>query len=196
MIVGVAGLAGSGKSTFARILRDRRAFVEVSLAAPLKRFCGEVFGFSREQLYGPSSERNAIDPRYGISPRQALQTLGTEWGRALWPDVWIARALRDARQYPAVVISDCRFRNELAAIREAGGVLVRLTRGSGLVGDAGAHASEAEQASIPDDYFDAVIDNRAMTLEELEAAAVELVDSIVADGFMADNAEIFSDLAK
>jgi hypothetical protein len=63
--------------------------------------------------------------------------------------------------YPAgVVVSDCRFKNELAAIRAAGGRTIRIKRpGTTLaqVGVAG-HASEAEQDTIPDTDFDHVLD--------------------------------------
>jgi hypothetical protein len=85
-----------------------------------------------------------------------LQQLGTDWGRRMHPDVWVRRCLRDARSrlepeegdprgaFPGVVIPDCRFPNEVAAVRKAGGRVVRIVRpGAGLDGDAAAHASEA-----------------------------------------------------
>ena len=176
MIIGLSGLAGSGKSTVARFLVERRAFVEISLAAPMKRIVQDLFAFSDMQLYGPSSARNDVDPRYGVSPRHVLQTLGTDWGRACWPDVWVSRVIRQAAEYPAVVVPDCRFKNELAAIRAAGGKLWRLTHGRGLDGAAGAHESEREQLGIPDDYFDRVFAHDS-TLAELEDAVIRSLDT-------------------
>ena len=96
MIIGLSGLAGSGKTTVANMLVKNHVFEAISLADPMKRFCKEMFGFSDEQLYGPSSARNAIDPRYGKSPRVALQHLGTEWGRAFHENVWVDYAMREA----------------------------------------------------------------------------------------------------
>lgn len=150
-LIALAGRAGCGKNTAAKLLGG----VEVSFADPLKKFCGEVFDFSREQLYGPSSERNRPDPRWdGLTPRQALQTLGTEWGRACHPDVWaragVRRALAVLAAFPAgpVVITDCRFVNEARAVRAAGGVVWRIERrGGGLDGAAALHPSEIEQES-------------------------------------------------
>ena len=61
MIVGITGLAGSGKDTAADFLVKNHGFVKVALADVLKRACKEFFAFTDEQLWGPSEKRNAID---------------------------------------------------------------------------------------------------------------------------------------
>ena len=173
MIVGICGRAGSGKSTAARHLVEAFGFVELALADPLKRFCHEVFGFSDEQLWGPSEKRNEPDPRYGtLTPRRALQTLGTEWARACYPDVWVDYGLRLAKELESgcfgyardfgrfgdfgrsdtvprrsVVISDVRFPNEGRKILEAGGKVIKLVRPAAP--DSGSHASEAQVDEVP-----------------------------------------------
>ncbi len=119
MIIGMTGLAGSGKDTVADILVRDHAFAKVALADPLKRICKEVFQFTDEQLWGPSSMRNTPDVRYlrgdlatrdqdpkvlalglpredYLTPRHALQQLGTEWGRRCYDNVWVDYALRIA----------------------------------------------------------------------------------------------------
>ena len=173
MIIAFAGYAGSGKSTAAAHLVSRHGFREVALADPMKLFCRLVFGFSIEQLYGPSSARNAVDPRWGISPRHALQTLGTEWGRTLHPDIWVRALLEHVRSSPAQhhVVHDVRFRNEIEAIQAFGGVVIRLTRGEPY----SQHVSEQELAQLDDDAFDWTIDNDAMSVDEMLAA----VDGVV-----------------
>lgn len=121
-----------------------------------------------------------------LSPRKALQLLGTEWGRRCYESVWIDYGLRVAKQllekdiefgggctyHPAtgierlmggfsvngVVFSDLRFIDELEAIRRAGGKLVRMKRGTSLESDYASH--ESEQLDIEDSYSDYVIDNR------------------------------------
>ncbi len=146
-LIAIAGRAGSGKNTAAQLL----GAAEISFAEPLKRFCQEVFAFSDAQMFGPSEERNRPDPRYGgLTPRYALQTLGTEWGRHCYPNVWAELGVRRALASPAplVVITDCRFVNEALAVRRAGGEVWRIVRpGVGLAGAAGLHPSEAEQES-------------------------------------------------
>lgn len=144
-LIGLTGLAGCGKSTVADALAER-GWTVVSLAEPMKAALAEWFGWSHDRLYGPSEARNAPDPRWGgLTARRALQHLGTEFGRAMHPDVWIRLALSKAeRASGPVVIPDVRFKNEAAAVRAAGGRVVRIVRpGAGLDGAAATHASEA-----------------------------------------------------
>jgi hypothetical protein len=196
LIIGVSGVAGSGKSTVADILTDLR-FVTISLADPIKRLVRDLYAFTDEQLWGPSACRNEPDKRYPradgtfLTPREALQRFGTEAGRACYDNTWVDRCLLNAQlvlsgqfayaqalgvhdyrgpgrpEVRGVAIPDVRFMNEIAAIHAAGGVVIRIVRpGAGLEGAAGAHGSETEQASIPDSEFDYVLDNSA-TLEQL-----------------------------
>jgi hypothetical protein len=192
MILGILGPAASGKDTMADYLVAKYGFVKVGLADPLKRICREVYAFTDEQLWGPSEKRNAPDIRYPIptkghlTPRTALQTLGTEWGRHNYENTWVDYGLRIAQQileghsYTAVngiemsrikaalspkvkgvVFSDLRFKNELKAFKAKGSV-IRLKRdgtGGDVAGGVVGHASEQEQLSIPDQDFDYVLRN-------------------------------------
>lgn len=183
MILGLSGHSCCGKDTFA----DRlvlRGWIRLSLADPIKRTAQQWWGFSDQQLWGPSEERNRPDPRYPrpdgtfLSPRFALQTLGTEGGRTCYPNTWVDLAIRTAnailsgavyhphvglgpssgRRPVGVVIPDVRFANELDAIQAAGGQVFRLLRpgADGHVGIPG-HASEAEQDGLPDIRFDRIV---------------------------------------
>lgn len=207
MIIGISGLAGSGKDTAADYLVKDHGFVRVALADKLKRVCREVFDFSEDQLWGPSSSRNQEDKRYPrgsgfLTPRYALQTLGTEWARDCYQDIWTEDALRTAkillndtafhynvqhglqqclcnRRPGGVVIPDVRFKNEMSRIREAGGYLIRMKRGSGLSAELGAaHQSEAEQLELPDGYFSAVIHNEDLTLDQLRIEVSKVLRSL------------------
>ncbi len=179
IIIGLSGKAGAGKSTVAGMLVTAHCFEEVSLATPMKDFCREVLGFSFEQLYGPSEFRNKVDPRYGKSTREALQTLGTEWGRAFHEDMWINYALRKGNlsvrniRCSGIVISDVRFLNERDAIHKAGGKVWRIVHpGAGLSGAAAAHASETE---LTDKDCDRVIDNEDGPMERLSEMVAKAV---------------------
>lgn len=212
MIIGIVGKAGSGKDTVAKFVCDNHGGTRLAFADILKRFVQDVFGFTDEQLWGPSARRLEGDPTgqtvkvctncgyFGqnektacpvcsredthsevpLSSRLALQTLGTNWGRALMPMVWALRGVRQARQcetdegYENVVFSDCRFLNETKAIKDAGGQIWRVIRpGTGDSGGLGSsHPSEAEQDRIE---ADVTIFN-AGSLDDLEALINQLLN--------------------
>lgn len=78
--------------------------------------------------------------------------------------------------YKGVVISDCRFRNELSAIKKAGGINIRVIRhDAGLKGEAATHCSETEMSEISDEIFDVVILNNG-TLEDLREKVAKFIE--------------------
>jgi hypothetical protein len=113
--------SGTGKSLVAKRIVKAHSFVEVAISDPMKRFVGELFGWDEDFLWGSDEKRNAPDDRFkrmrnvstgansstlstfygpvpvGLSPREALQELGTQWGRGCYENVWIDYALRAAR---------------------------------------------------------------------------------------------------
>lgn len=128
MIVGITGYKGSGKSSVTKALVDAFGFERGSFAAPMKRFVGELFGWSGERLNGPSHFRELPDPKWdGLTARRALQTLGTEWGRSCHPDVWVRYAIRRGRG-TNTIFDDVRFPNEALAILAAGGLVFYVDR--------------------------------------------------------------------
>lgn len=60
----LSGIAGAGKDSVANILVNDHRWTLYSLAGPLKRFSQDMFGFTDEQVFGPSSARNRPDPRW------------------------------------------------------------------------------------------------------------------------------------
>ena len=147
MIIGLSGLKGSGKSTAAGFLVED-GFVKMSFAEPIKRMLACV-GLSHEDLYGDSKEE-VNDILDGKTPRYAMQTLGTEWGRDLISsNIWVNIVKHDILKIKDdVVIDDCRFPNEVAMILSLGGVIVYIDRG----GKSGDHVSEREVKSLYKHY--------------------------------------------
>jgi len=142
-VVAFTGLAGSGKSTAAQLLVDKLGYTRVRFAGPLKAAMAAM-GFSQEQIEGDLKET----PCFWLqnkTPRYAMQTLGTEWGRnCLGDDFWVELWHRQADIIIAsggrVVVDDCRFPNEALAIRKLGGDIFKI---EGRGGIAGGHVSEA-----------------------------------------------------
>jgi hypothetical protein len=141
MIIGVCGLIGAGKDTIADYLVNIHQFRRESFANTLKDAVSAVFGWDRELLEGRTRQsrewREQRDEwwsnRLGmdITPRWVLQYWGTEVVRkSFHDDTWIASLENKLRKTTDdVVISDCRFPNEIAAIRRAGGMVIRVHRG-------------------------------------------------------------------
>jgi len=63
-IMGVSGQAGSGKDTVGDYLVEKYDFTKIALADPIKHLGYHVFGFTEDQLWGPSDRRNGVDERY------------------------------------------------------------------------------------------------------------------------------------
>lgn len=142
MIIGVCGLIGAGKDTIADYLVNIHQFRRESFANTLKDAVASVFGWDRELLEGRTRQsrewREQVDAwwadRLGmpaLTPRWVLQYWGTEVVRkAFHDDTWIASLENKLRKTTDdVVISDCRFPNEIAAIKRAGGLVIRVHRG-------------------------------------------------------------------
>jgi hypothetical protein len=143
MIIGVCGFIGSGKDTIADYLVNFHEFRRESFASTLKDAVAAVFGWDRTMLEGRTKEarewREQVDPWWAerlsmptLTPRWVLQYWGTEvCRRAFHDDIWIAsleNKLRNSKDH--VVISDCRFPNEISSIKNAGGQIVWVQRGA------------------------------------------------------------------
>ena len=142
MIIGVCGFIGSGKDTVADYLQNFHEFRRESFASTLKDAVASVFGWDRILLEGRTKEarewREQVDPWWAerlamptLTPRWVLQYWGTEVCRkGFHDDIWIASLENKLRlSKDSVVISDCRFPNEIQSIRNAGGKIVWVQRG-------------------------------------------------------------------
>jgi hypothetical protein len=142
MIVGFVGFIGSGKDTAADYLVNTHGFRRDSFANTLKDAVAHVFGWDRTLLEGRTKEarewREQVDTWWAerlnmpnLTPRWVLQYWGTEVCRGSFhDDIWIASLENKMRKTrDNIVISDVRFPNEITAIHNAGGIVVRVRRG-------------------------------------------------------------------
>jgi hypothetical protein len=210
MIIGICGLIGSGKDTIADYLQNIHQFRRESFAHALKDAVAQVFGWDRELLEGRTKEsrtwREQVDPWWSerlkmpnLTPRHVLQVWGTEVARrSFHDDIWIAALENKLRKTKDdVVISDCRFPNEIKSIKNAGGIVIRVVRGpepewydaavsvnrgpngnitwatsKRVLEHVKVHASETAWIGTK---FDAVIDNNADGLDRLYSQIKDLV---------------------
>ena len=203
MIIGVCGFIGSGKDTIADYLTNFHGFRRESFANSLKDAVAQVFGWDRTMLEGRTKMarewREQVDPWWAerlnmpnLTPRWVLQYWGTEVCRkAFHDDIWIASLENKLRNSTDdIVISDCRFPNEIKSIKDAGGIVVRVVRGAepewyevakyanegvemfkGKLASYGVHASETAWVGTKFDY---VLDNNE-TIDDLYTQVRSLV---------------------
>lgn len=173
MIVGLSGRKGSGKSTVgAFLVQHMPGAREITFARELKELTVRLFGARPEQAWGTNEQKNER-LSCGRSAREVMQRLGhglREIDENVWVRAWRTSVLgfwQVAGPGP-VVVTDVRYPNEMAAIRELGGVVIRLTR---VPYPEDVHASET---ALDAAKFDAVLDNTRLDAEATCVQALEL----------------------
>lgn len=167
-IIGISGKIGSGKDTLAdTILKISPYFEKKSYAYKLKK-TGAFLTGTEEELWFTQEGKNIYLPDWGMTIGQFQQKLGTEAIRTgLHPNAWIISLFADLRPDSHWVIADMRFKNEAEAVKEKGGIAIRIN------GDpARVRANSTRDMSHPsetdlDDYdgFDLVYENNKSLLD-------------------------------
>lgn len=133
-ILGLVGATGAGKSTLGNRLVEHDGYRRVHMGQPIKDMLASL-GLSQDELHGTPAIRNAPSDRLsGRSPRYAMQTLGTNWGRQMIsPKIWADALDRRLEQLTRegvekIVIDDLRFPEDFAVIVRRKGIIARVVR--------------------------------------------------------------------
>lgn len=193
MIIGVVGYIGSGKGTVGDILVRDHQYTKFAFADALKDATATIFTWPRGLLEGDSNAsrtfREKVDPwwsmklGYEVTPRLILQKMGTEACRnGIADNIWIAALEKRIQGYDNVVITDCRFPNEIDFIRSAGGAIIRVRRGEEPTEEelAKMHISET---AWKDCKVDANIYNES-TIDELKEGTRKVLTMLENDSKM------------
>jgi hypothetical protein len=156
-----------------------------AFATALKEIAIGLFNIPRESVYGTDEQKNTptqykwedmpvkIKGKSGfMTGREFMQYFGTDLCRKMYPDIWTDRTIKDilAEESNLAIISDARFENEVKAVQNAGGKVIRLTR---TIEGEDYHSSELALDNY--DGFDAVIDTQNLGIEESCQKLIEII---------------------
>jgi len=201
MIIAFSGKKQSGKST---AVKDCGALLvglsghvrEVNFAGYLKEICRRCFGYPDMDTEKGKSEL-VITENDSTTVRGILQYLGSDVMRRIDRDCWVnawKSTVQDIIKYtpggspePMILTSDVRFPNEVKAVHDLGGKVIRLLRNPLEDNHESETALDEYQIETlartwggltetsPQRYFDAIIDNREMTIEQQNEAVRKVV---------------------
>lgn len=179
MIIGINGYAGSGKDTVGEIIKQLQPWDQWEIkkfAGKLKEVASIILGIPTAMFENQEFKKKDLPQMWSnhgmpMTVRDFLQKLGTDGLRdGLHPNIWVNALMMDyieqvvnvmngegyklEDRYPNWIITDCRFPNEARAIKNKGGILVRINRpGFNPIND---HPSEI---ALDGWNFDEVIEN-------------------------------------
>lgn len=182
MIIIISGHKQTGKNTVTDFIKEEFDFAEYAFAGPIKQICKVAFGWD-DSYFESTDKKEAIDEEWGISPRQALQWIGTEGfqfglcksfpsfenktGRHIWVDKFVQDFKNGEFNCFSnnVVISDNRFPHESKVIKDKlshiPSLLVKIVKKGTIKND--MHFSEIAIDDLP---YDVIINNDG-TLQDL-----------------------------
>jgi hypothetical protein len=184
MIIAICGKKRAGKDTTADYLIEKYNFTKYSIADPVKEICRSLFDFTDEQLYG--SEKEIIDINIGLSPRDAMQKMGTEFGQydihKYWPNLncaprkfWVFKMKNFClkNKDKNIIIPDVRFKHEIDLLKTLGAKIWKIERDVGLNDD---HISEIEL----DDFneYDKIFQN-SKNIDDLRCEVYNYMQEII-----------------
>jgi len=182
LLIGLAGRARSGKDTAAQHLVNNHGFQSYAFADPLRDGLMHILNLSPCDFEGEQKEQAL--PWLGRSPRELMQSLGTEWGRnSVHPELWLLLAAQNLDLLARIhdnahgfVVSDVRFNNEAEFIRKRGGVVLHMDRVVASPvklhsSENGIHVAPGDLRLTNDGSFDELFTNVNDILDTLRARA-------------------------
>lgn len=184
-IIAFAGRKQSGKTTCSEfILKYCNGSIPpfnnakiYNFADPLKKdICMNIFGLTHDQCYGTDDQKNELvncywpDSKQQMTAREVMQYVGTDIFRKMQTDVWAGATINkiNIEKCNVAIIADCRFPNEVTAIKNAGGFVIKLTRNP-------FNSNHESEIALDENYynqdnFDIIIHNDNLTIPEQNKA--------------------------
>jgi dephospho-CoA kinase len=163
-IIAICGARRCGKDTLAHILEEHYGYKHLKISQELKSIVSQLFSFNQEQL--ENDNKDFVDERYGITPREIMQFFGTEMmqyklgellpsmGKKFWIKLFIERYIK-TNPYEKIVVSDMRFIHEYEELKKYNALVVQIKRNNNPYKNdkLDNHISEKEYKEIPVDLM-------------------------------------------
>lgn len=179
MIIALAHKKRVGKDTAATILTRyfrqntvNKVIDRVALADQLKQVCYKLYGWAGLQegiAYETGLDKEEKLPLLGLSPREIWIHFGMSV-RELYPDTWCQLVFEEYNS-DVLIISDCRFKNEIDIIKSKGGIIVKIER------DIDSASDIADEGLDGFNDWDHVIDNNG-SLKEFRDQVIALGEQL------------------
>lgn len=176
MIIAFAGRKQSGKTSACEFVLNvlsglnSNSVMIYNFADPLKDLCINILGLEYRQCYGNDVDKNElVDCHWDgkqLTAREVMQIVGTDMFRTMQHNVWSSATIRRIQKQKADIslIADCRFPNEVEAVKKAGGMVIKLNRN---LYDSDHKSEKALGANVYDQSnFDLVIDNQNLSIRD------------------------------
>lgn len=130
-LIGILGRSRSGKDTVANIITELYPadYIIQRFAQPIKNALREIYDFTPEQL--EDDQKECIDIRYNITPRQAMQEMTTHYltkhGAGFFSDKVFTK-FDNASLERGIIIPDVRYAHDIHQIHTRGGIIIKVTR--------------------------------------------------------------------
>jgi len=129
MILGISGKLGSGKSHVARHIQNtllEYEFKKKSFGYDVKKIASYLTGINMKTILSRKGKSHYL-PEWDMTLGEMYQKIGTDCMRLnLHTDAWILSLFSGYDSEQNWVIDDLRFPNEAEAIKERGGLIIRL----------------------------------------------------------------------
>lgn len=184
-LIGILGKKRSGKDSSGNYMIAKYNYTRYAFADPIKDIIKIMFDFNTKQL---NEDKEIIDERWNISPREILQKFGTDICRndlkeyipnikldneTLW--IKLFRFFYEKNKDKDIVVTDVRFLDEINIIKSLGGKIIKINRNNVLYD---SHSSECNIDNYSKDLIDYHIDNN-YTYDDLYSQIDTLLNLII-----------------
>jgi hypothetical protein len=198
MIIGISGRMGSGKNTVGDIIEkicltnEGPLFEQKAFAGKLKQIGSILSGVPVEYFEDQDFKKLPMGIEWEMTYREFLQKLGTEAMRdGLHTNVWVNALFADyfckdcgweeeqkgtidacsgKHELPNWIITDMRFPNELEAVKEKGGITIRVVRPHGYTNP---HTGEYKEMPLSYHPSETALDDAKFDYEIINDGTIE-----------------------